>query len=75
MAPDSVKMLKRRFGLFPASFWWRGQVYNIDAVNECQTVTNRIDQSTAYHFWVRCDGQRFHLCEVLPPGRWLLWPE
>ncbi len=72
---ESIKMVERRFGLFPAKFWWRGRVYQVDAVNECQTMTDRLGQNTTYHFWVRCDGQMFHLSEVLPPGQWSLWTE
>ncbi len=69
---ESINMLERRFNLFPAKFYWRGQVHNIDAVNECKTITNDGFNRATYHYWVRCDGQLFHLSEVLPTGHWLL---
>jgi len=69
---ESIKILERRFNSFPAKFYWRGQVHNIDAVNECKTVTNLWNDQAMYHFWVRCDGQLFHLCEITPSGHWLL---
>jgi len=70
---ESIKVLERRFDIFPAKFFWRGQVHRVDAVNECKTVTNY--QQSQYHFWVRCDGQMYHLCEVLPAGQWLLYSD
>lgn len=63
---ESIKMLERRFNLFPAKFSWRGRIYRVDAVNECQTVISPLTNHTTHHFWVRCDGQLWHLCEILP---------
>ncbi len=69
---ESIKMLERRFNFFPAKFYWRGRVHNIEAVNECKTVTNPKDSQATYHYWVRCNGQLLHLCEITPSGHWLL---
>ena len=69
---ETIEMLERRFDGFPAKFSWRGRVYRIDAVNECKTITSGSELGM-YHFWVRSNGQRFHLCEMLPKSRWLLY--
>jgi len=72
---ESVKMLERRFNLFPARFRWRGQVYKVDAVNECKTETNPWNNHTVYHFWVRCSGRQLHLGQVLPLSDWILYED
>jgi hypothetical protein len=69
---ETIKMLERRFSHFPARFSWRGRVHQVEAVNECKTVTNPWDDKTVYHFWVRCNGQQVHLSEVSPSGDWIL---
>lgn len=63
---EKVNMLEYRFDTFPASFSWRGRIYQIEAVNECKT------QPQAYHYWVRCEGQMLHLIHSLPSNRWAL---
>jgi hypothetical protein len=37
---ESIRMIERRFDIFPAKFDWRGRVYRVDAVNECKTITD-----------------------------------
>ena len=73
-AVESIKMLERRFDLFPAKFYWRGQVHNVDAVNECKTITSLWDDKTMYHYWVRCDVRLMHLCQEAS-GDWLVHNE
>jgi hypothetical protein len=70
--PEPIKMLERRFNSFPAKFYWQGRVYEVEAVNECKTVTVGSDDSGMYHFWVRCNGRQLHLSEILASGDWLL---
>jgi len=67
-----IKMLERRFNLFPAKFFWQGRIYEVEAVNECKTVPGQDADGPAYHFWVRCNGQRLHLCELLSSGKWIV---
>ena len=67
---ESVSMLERRFDTFPAKFSWRGRIYRVDAVNECKTTTRQHGIQATFHYWVRCDGQLFHLKEAVPSGRW-----
>jgi hypothetical protein len=67
---ESIRMIERRFDIFPAKFDWRGRVYRVDAVNECKTITDTRGVPAAFHYWVRCDDQRFHLEEIVPSGHW-----
>lgn len=75
MLQESIKVVERRFNLFPVKFNWRGAVHQIDVVNECKTDIDNWNNRTTYHYWVRCDGQLFHLYEVLPSGQWFLQSE
>lgn len=70
---DKIKMVERRFDFFPAKFFWRGRLHQIEAVNECKTITGRWGDGTRHHFWVRCNGQVMHLCEALPAGDWRVY--
>lgn len=72
---EAIEMIERRFSWFPLKFSWRGRIYEVDAVNECKTVTNRWDQCGMHHYWVRSGDQLFHLCEVLPRSQWVLFRE
>ena len=72
---EPIKMLERRFELFPAKFAWRGRIYKIEAVNECKTIPESGGHSASYHFWVRCEGQSLHLCQELSSDFWMLQPE
>ena len=72
---NAIKILERRFNLFPAKFNWQGRIHHIDAVNECKTDIDNWSNQTVHHYWVRCDGQLFHLREVLPDGKWFLQSE
>lgn len=69
---EPIKMLERRFELFPAKFSWRGRIYEIDAVNECKTTPGNQGDSAVYHFWVRCGGESLHLCQELSSDFWIL---
>ncbi len=69
---ESITMLERRFQLFPAKFYWRGQVHQVDAVNECKTETHPADTRSIYHYWVRCGGKQLHLSQAMPAEKWLL---
>ena len=69
---EPIKMLEQRLNLFPAKFNWQGEIYQVDAVNECKTTTSPSGRIEAYHFWVGCAGRRLHLCQNLSTGQWLL---
>lgn len=72
---EAIQMLERQFNLFPARFAWRGQIYDVDAVNECKTVTSRSAAQGMHHFWIRSNGQMLHLCEIFPRSEWLIYRE
>lgn len=67
---ESINMLECRFNLFPARFAWRGQVFEVEAVNECKTIAH--PAGAIYHFWVRCEGQFLHLIHHLHSDCWAL---
>ncbi len=69
---ESINMIERRLNLFPAKFYWRGQLYEVEAVAECKTMMAPSGRSEAYHFWVRCQGQLLHLSQALSSGQWVL---
>jgi hypothetical protein len=66
---EAIKMLEFKFGLFPYKFLWRDRVYEVDAVNEVKTIT---EFDPVYHFWVRSQGQMFHLRYVVNTDLWAL---
>ena len=70
---ETITMLEYRAGAFPAKFSWQGREDNIEAVNECQTVTT--PPETLHHFWVRSEGQRLRLTHMLKSNRWALQDE
>jgi hypothetical protein len=69
---EPIKMVEQHLNLFPAKFNWNGQLYRVDAVNECKTTTSTSGRIEAYHFWVGCAGKRLHLSHHLATGQWLL---
>lgn len=71
--PENITVLEFRFDWFPAKFSWNNRVYEIDAVNECQTVPPAHDP--IYHFWVRCEGKLLRLTHLLRSNQWLLYQD
>jgi len=68
---ESIKMLECQLDLFPARFSWRGKIYQVDAVNECKTITLQPGEaSPVYHFWVKCEGKLLHLVHILSSNYW-----
>jgi hypothetical protein len=70
---EIINMLEYRAGAFPAKFSWQGREYEIEAVNECKTVTAAPE--TMHHFWVRSRGERLHLTHMLTSNQWALHRE
>ncbi|GAB4444817.1 MAG: hypothetical protein Kow0031_27270 [Anaerolineae bacterium] len=68
--PENITMLELRNSWFPAKFRWNNRVYEIEAVNECQTVAPAHNPS--YHFLVRCEGRFLRLTHLMRSNQWLL---
>ncbi len=69
---EPINMLECRLNLFPAKFYRQGNIYNVEAVVECQTDIVPSGRSDVYHFWVRCEGKLLHLRQGLVSGQWAL---
>ena len=67
---ENITVLEYRFDWFPAKFCWKDRIYQIDAVNECKTVS--ATHAPIYHFWVRCEGRLLHLMHFMQSNRWAL---
>jgi hypothetical protein len=79
--PEKIQMDEKRFGYFPQRFTWRGQRYDVYAVERCWTVSrkrlgNRVDRLC---FRVRCapgaqtsqsGAGTFHLHQDLRTNTW-----
>ena len=74
MFGDAVEMLARRHGYFPRVFRWRGQRFEVDAVERCWTVVRRRRHGRVERrfFQVRCAGGSFELFQDLLDGTWHL---
>jgi hypothetical protein len=71
---EAVDMLERRFRYFPRAFRWRGQRYEVEAVERCWTVSKsgwrrRVER---HYFLVHCDEGAFELYQDLKAGTWHL---
>jgi hypothetical protein len=69
---ESVDMIERRHRYFPHLFRWRGQRYQVDAVERCWTVSRRgWKKSVRGHFFqVRAGGGSFELFQDAETGLW-----
>lgn len=63
---ETIEMLTRRYGYFPASFRWRGRRFAVLAVEKCWT---QAGQPTRRLFRVRCTDGSFTLEQTLPQGK------
>ena len=74
MFGDAVEMLARRHGYFPLAFRWRGQRFQVEAVERCWTVARRSRRGRVERrfFQVRCAGGSFELYRDLVAGTWHL---
>ena len=71
---EAVEMLERRHGFFPRAFRWRGQRFEVEAVQRCWTTSGSgWLRSTQRHFFhVRCGESAFELFQDLRDGTWHL---
>jgi hypothetical protein len=51
---EPIEMRERRHGYFPKTFVWRGQRYDVCAVERCWTVSRRGGRVEQHRFQVRC---------------------
>lgn len=68
---EPIRMEARRFGFFPQTFVWRGQRYEIQAVERYWTVSpRRIWGVKQYCFRVHCVEGTFDLCQDVKHHTW-----
>ena len=71
---QTILVLDRRFGLFPARFKVipDGREIPVDAVERCWTENRKGRGRAKYHFRVRCGDNRYRLSEDGASGRWTI---
>lgn len=70
---EAIEMIARRYGYLPASFRWRGQRFDVLAVERCWTVQG---VHTRRLFRVRCAAGSFRLEQAVAGDTWRVtaWP-
>ena len=71
---ETVEMIDRRFQYLPETFRWRGQRYDIDAVERSWTVAGRGWRRHIQRrfYMVRCGEGVFEIFQDLKTGIWWL---
>ncbi len=71
---EAVEMVQRRYGYFPRAFRWRGQRYDVEAVERCWTVNRRgwRGRVQRHFFHVRCAEGDFEVYQDVRTGAWHL---
>jgi hypothetical protein len=71
---EPIEIQKKRFGYFPQIFLWRGQRYDVRAVERCWTISRgRLRQRIQrLCFRVRCAEGTFDLYQDLGGNTWHL---
>jgi hypothetical protein len=68
---EPIRMEAKRFGFFPQTFVWRGRRYEIQAVEQCWTVSRRgIWDVERYCFRVHCAEGSFDLYQDVKHNTW-----
>jgi hypothetical protein len=71
---EAIEMVERRFRYFPRVFRWRGRRYEVEAVEQCWTVSRsawrrRVER---HFFRVQCAGGTFELYQEVRTNTWHL---
>jgi hypothetical protein len=71
---EAIEMVERRHRYFPKVFRWRGQRFEVEAVDRAwTTVRGRGKRRIERHlFQVRCRSGVFELYQDIPSNTWLL---
>ncbi|CAG0935961.1 hypothetical protein TFLX_04817 [Thermoflexales bacterium] len=69
---EAIDMRARRFGYFPRTFVWRGQEYQVEAVERCWTTASRRHggQLDRHYFQVRCAEGTYNVYQDLRHNTW-----
>ena len=69
---EGIDMRSRRFGYFPRTFVWRGQEFQVEAVERCWTTASRRSngQMDRHYFQVRCAEGTFNVYQDLAHNTW-----
>ena len=65
-------MQELRYGYFPKAFVVAGRRYDVQAVEQCWTVSQPGGQGEHRLFRVRCRQERFELCQDVRDDTWYL---
>jgi hypothetical protein len=70
---EAIEMVARRYGYLPASFRWRGQRFDVLAVEQCWTILGTLPRR---RFQVRCAAGTFRLEQAVRSDSWRVtaWP-
>jgi hypothetical protein len=68
---EAIEMAERRFRYFPRVFRWRGQRYEVEAVEQCWSASRR-GRVERHFFRVQCAEGTFELYQDLRANTWHL---
>ncbi len=69
---EPIQLLARRHNYFPRRFLWRGQRYDVHAVEEAWTETGWGRRKARHFFRVRCAEGKFDLYQDVNLNAWYL---
>jgi hypothetical protein len=71
---EAIEMAQRRFQYFPRVFRWRGQRYDVDAVEKCWSISRRgwRRRIKRHYFQLRCGGGTFEVYQDVRTNTWHL---
>ncbi|MEA3397353.1 MAG: DUF6504 family protein [Chloroflexota bacterium] len=69
---EPIRLLARRHNYFPQRFLWRGEQYNIDAVERAWSEVRRNRKIARHFFRVRCAEGTFVLYQDARLNAWYL---
>jgi len=69
---EPIEMQERQHGYFPKVFMWRGQRYDVRAVERCWTISRRVwgNRVERHCFRVRCREGAFELYQDTRHNTW-----
>lgn len=69
---EPISLLSRRHNYFPQRFLWRGEQYNVCAVERAWTEIKRGGKVTRHFFRVRCAEGKFDLYQDVGLNAWYM---
>lgn len=71
---EAIEVLQRQFQWFPQVFRWRGRRYQVEAVEQCWTVSRSgwRRRVKGHYFELRCAEGRFEVFQDVESNAWRL---